>query len=564
MSDSIAAYLQTLPLAYYHCTFFFPLIPALNKKLPPEPEQGYEWVLNEATVSPEERAAFHYFTPILRNVIFNQGIDPEQQMLQPLREWRLPTAMFEDWSLTLEALPPDPKKYVVPDKVVRFRSVRLYQYFNGLQLLAFTVQPQENESMMMEDWLHFTRLARQLYPTFVEQELERKIAPLKLRQGTVETAALNEQALTIPAPSQSSEHLSPIIIKLLEAFFPNQTASIKTWLKESAALYDDRMFISVAYGLPEDSVNCQQEDSMCQERLKQIKALVAFTDRGADAWVKGYPYDRNYIEDYLKDKKLTLWEGAGTSYFYTDKVNAALGGGDFFNNIIAPKHIPYLYDRMLVQALFYQASLKYYDQVITSSTAQLLAPPVNASDRASASASAQDQDASAIQKQYAEFIKFTNQYWFADLTEQMQGKAIGRLQQQGLELKAQYDRILDEINRTSDFLQAKKNLELAQQSLETAKSSEILANASKNLTVYGALFAFLALYYAVIALLKDWPGAVGIKNNDSSWWSWSYWQQWIEVNFASVSDWLLAVVVLGIIPLAFTSLIYWYMKKKFR
>lgn len=210
-----------------------------------------------------------------------------------------------------------------------------------------------------------------------------------------------------------------------------------------------------------------------EKRLKQIEALVAYTDRGQEAWVDGYPYDPNYIENDLKDKKLTLWEQAGTTYFYTDMVNAALGGGWFFNNIIAPKHIPFLYDRMLIHALFYQASLRYYDQTITLSTTQLL----------------KLQQTDEIKQQYAQFIQFTNQYWFNDLTQQMQGKAIGRLQQQGLELKTHYDRILDELNRTSDFLQAKQELEIAK--------------TSKNLTKYGAIFAVLAIYLALVPILLE-------------------------------------------------------------
>lgn len=480
-TDSLASDLQHLTLDYYHCSFFFPLIPNLGKDLPPLPDKPeHLYTETGATrATDEERAAYHYFTPILRNVLFKQSATTNDQALIPLQEWRLND--IADWRLTLKQIT-GTSGYVVPDKTVKFESLRLYRYFNGLQLLAFTVKPADHESMIMEDWLHFTRLARQLYPTFVEQSHEKKIAPLVLRQGAQpEITALNEDTIAIPPPQQSSHYLSPIIQALVTSFYTEQQG-ITQWLEQDAALYDDRMFISVVYGVPEEILKCscfdERSRELCKNRLNQIQTLVAYTDRGLDAWVNGYPYDPSYIENDLKNKKFSLWEQAGTTYFYTDVVNAALGGGWFFNNIIAPKHIPNIYDRMLIQALFYQASLRYYDQTITLSTTQLL----------------KHQQTDEIKQQYAQFIQFTNQYWFSDLTQQMQGKAIGRLQQQGLELKAHYDRILDELNRTSDFLQAKQELEIAK--------------TSKNLTKYGAIFAASAIYLALVPILlehcQDW------------------------------------------------------------
>lgn len=319
-TDSLASDLQHLTLDYYHCSFFFPLIPNLGKDLPPLPDKP-EHLYTETGATDEERAAYHYFTPILRNVLFKQSATTNDQALIPLQEWRLND--IADWRLTLKQIT-GTSGYVVPDKTVKFESLRLYRYFNGLQLLAFTVKPADHESMIMEDWLHFTRLARQLYPTFVEQSREKKIATLILHQGNQpDISALSEDALTIPPPQQSSHYLSPIIRALVTSFYTEQQG-ITQWLEQDAALYDDRMFISVAYGVPEERI--KPTTDAAKTRLNQIQTLVAYTDRGSDAWVNGYPYDPSYIENDLKNKKFSLWEQAGTTYFYTDVVNAALGG----------------------------------------------------------------------------------------------------------------------------------------------------------------------------------------------------------------------------------------------
>lgn len=543
--DSLTDYVQTVELDYYHCTFFFPLIPALGKEKPPAPALANEFFLNHGNTDETDQEAYHYFTPILRNLIFNQGTASDQN-LTPLREWRLPKTRIETWSLTLKKLPPKPNKYLVPDKTVYFESVRFYQYFNGLQLLAFTVKPAPNQSMIMEDWLHFTRLARQLYPSFTEQIKERKLAPLIFNspQGQIEDD-FSQGALSIPPTQALGLYFSPIVKHLIQQFFANDS-QIQTWLEQSIALYDDRMFVSVAYSLPTEVIQCTGSNELtqqqCQTRLKQIKALVAYTDRGAEAGVNGYYYDSGYIENDLKDKTLTLWEQTGSTYFYTDIINAYLSHGDFFKTKIAAKDIPNKYDRMLIQALFYQASLRHYDQRITTSTSQLLTNDTE----------------TAIQEQYAEFIRFTNQYWFADLTQQMQGKAIGRLQQQGLELKTQYAQILEELNRTSDFIQTKQELAVAKLSLQTAQSSETLAKASQQLTAFGAAFAALAIYYAIIAILIDWREAIGLSTESS--WQWSYWQQKLPSSM-HIQDWGLGLILL-ILPLGIAFIVYKILHRK--
>lgn len=113
----------------------------------------------------------------------------------------------------------------------------------------------------------------------------------------------------------------------------------------------------------------------------------------------------------------------------------------------------------------------------------------------------------------------------------MQGKAIGRLQQQGLGLKsalwADY-----ELERTSDFLQAKQELELT--------------NTSKNLTQYGVIFAVLAIYYALIPILKDWREAIGLDGSKTHCGYGKHGKTEFIPSWGQ--DWLLGFIILGVIP----------------
>ena len=532
------AELKTLLLDHYHCTFFLPLI-----GLPDEfkPEASRKTYPAGSASSECDAQAFHFFTPILRNILFDRGTEDTEhspQTLTPMREWYLPQEVIQLWRMTLHKADGDKNITPLTQQTALFQSVQLFRYFNGIYVLAFTVTPEvlpplqervkqkrdelaeaekqipveerkpawelDKEAdatvslfagsiqkladvspydpdrdvypkLQLEAWLRFSRLGRQLYRSFTEQGDESKIAKLCLNSVTGETlkTAFDESMKKLEMPEHPGKDLSPIIIFLLQQFFKPQAAALETWLKQNIALYDDRMFISVAYGL----AGKQHTD----ETLHKINTLAGFTDRVADCWVEDYPYTAEVTDRYLQGKCFDLWKAVGSNYFYTDRVNAYVSNGGFFRRSIATCHIPHLYNRMLVQALFYQASLRHYDHKMIETTLTLL----------------KDQDKiKLIKEQLEAFIRFTNQYWFPELTDQMQGKEIFRLQQQGLNLQVHYERIKEKISRTDEYLNA-------QREAHSSDLSNALSQLSTKLTHWGAAFALGALYLAVLPVLND-------------------------------------------------------------
>ena len=520
--------LKTLLLDYYHCTFFLPLL-GFGEGVP-EPVEALRKVYpHDRELEDEDAQAFNYFTPTLRDIVFDRGRDGSP--LEPVREWALSGKTLERWRLELQ---PSPKQQeamrgsadlaVFFQQEAVFRSVRLYRYFNGIYLLAFTVEPaalrdlrgkeEKNvslfanpanasvpqfwhevavddanrslyEKLQLEAWLRFTRLARQLYPTFTEQGDEDKIAPLVLKTPAKDVFALFEK-VPRQLPGQA-EHLSPIILHLLQAFFPEPVIEK---LKEQVRLFDDRMFVSVAYGLA---------GKKHEGDLFRIRSLLATTDRFDDTWedgdMKGYAYAKESMERYLKDSEFDFWTGKGGYYIYNDMVNAYLYNGSFFRDVIAPRHVVYTYDRMLVQALFYQASLRHYDDAITRSTSGLLG-------------SSQKNAIGMIRQQRTEFMRFTNQYWFREVTNQMQGKEIFRLQQRGLGLDEYYRQIQDEITHTNEYLQALHDSRVASDSSRIGKVAALLA-------VVAALPVFNDIFKAETSLwghLVKWLTHFGVSD----------------------------------------------------
>ncbi len=576
MSELSNDELKTLLLDHYHCTFFLPLIGLPDEFKPEAKRKTYP----AGSASSEcDAQAFHFFTPILRNILFDRGTEDtghSPQTLTPMQEWYLPKEVIQPWRMTLHKADGDKDITPLTQQTAHFQSVQLFRYFNGIYVLAFTVTPEalpplqervkqkrdelaEAEKqipveerkpawkldeaadatvslfagsiqkladvspydpdrevypqLQLEAWLRFSRLGRQLYRSFTEQGDESKIAKLCLDSVSGETSAtlataFDESMKKLEMPQHPGEDLSPIIIFLLQQFFPTKADTLKSWLKQNIALHDDRMFISVAYGL----AGKQHSD----KTLHKINTLAGFTDRIADCWVKDYPYTAEVTDRYLQGRCFDLWQAIGSNYFYTDKVNAYVSNGGFFRRSIATCHIPHLYNRMLVQALFYQASLRDYDHKMTETTLTLL----------------KDQDKiKLIKEQLEAFIRFTNQYWFPELTDQMQGKEIFRLQQQGLNLQTHYERIKEKISRTDEYLHAQREARNSDLSIK-------LSQLSTRLTRWGAAFALGALYLAALPIANDM-----VKDfcHTSLW-------QWGEKH---LSPW--GIMLLVVLPLALIS-----------
>lgn len=218
--------------------------------------------------------------------------------------------------------------------------------------------------------------------------------------------------------------------------------------------------------------------------------------------MEGYAYTPQVILEKTSTNAFSLWEGMGGYYSLTSFSNSYLYNCWLFRNHIAPDHIPHIYDRMLIQALFYQASLRHYDQQICTETKKLL----------------KDDDIKAIGEQRKAFVAFTNQYWFHQLTTQMQGKEIFSLQQKALGLSSHYAILKDELERTDEYLQTRREIKMAE--------------ITDKITKYGLLLALLALYYAILPIIND-----AVKTSTGSLWSKANEQlAWIKWNNMPLFD----------------------------
>lgn len=484
------------------------------------PQKDWKDSADEEMLETEARL---YFLPNLQDLMFDtQGQQPRVQVgphrevgLRPIERWRLPGEFVASlrWHLTGEGI------RGAPPIVARICDCSLYRYYNGLFVFALSVALDDRpvpgpadagrdqgragvavpeqlsadgaawwhplfystgpelaaiEHRQLDHWLRFTKHARILYRSFVEQLVE----------GKFENQRLEGKDRDLPIGwTPQEESLSPIIAWLLRRFFMPRgaDAAYEKALAERLRLQylcEERMFVNVAYAL------CGERpvDALAQEQRERLFSLALYVDRESDTWASegGYAYDREYTRALMKGEddgkdprhRLDRWRGLGILSGYGPYSNAYLGDGGFFSNIVAPRHVPYHYERMLILVLFYQLTLRGYNRRITHATARLIA---SGSD-----------PGSAFRTLRRGFIEFTNNYWFREVTLAIQGQEIFARQVAAAELDAEYQEIKDEMERADEYTASVRDRDL----------NEWVAAA----TVFG-------FFVALVALPWPWPGA---------------------------------------------------------
>jgi len=541
------------PLRHYGCTLFFPFDPgdqqhADAKVREPNPFDA-ELEKDASSRSPAVRQRQHgtaancesldsdqaqlYFLPQLRELLFDTGRSAGDDKPTPIKEWELTDT--GGWHLKLTA--GDEEDW----SIAPVAWVRLYRYFNGIYLLALRLElptavgelapldrdnvqwwhplafadPAEVRKRSLAAWLGFTRLARVIYPSFAEQWEEGKLAAEVRLEGnsivppvTWKPYARAGETTLMPDPGKA---LSEVLRDLLKRFFGDgpfgDRADLESFLNTYADIDDDRLFVSVSYGLAGPPPETPERAS----RLRRLFSLALFVDRPEDTFPDcgDHAYDRAWLESALARASLGLWEETGQYAGFTDMSNAYLGHGEYFNGIVAPRHVPHIYERMLIMALFYRASLRRYSRQVADATGLL---------------TAEDSHVNAGRKRFRNlrrrFIDFTNRYWFHELTGQLQGKQVFGQQQQALGLTEEYAFIKDEMERAHEFLEAQRESRMAE-----------LAN---RVGYIGLFVAIAALWMALLPLVPL-DGKVGPLPD-----SWAH--------FQTLAERVLGIGLIGFLP----------------
>lgn len=529
------------PLQFYRSTFFLPLLP---KTLPSKPKLHKHLYKPDAEAGGNNRQetedqadaqAYHYFTPDVRDRLYNLHKTSKGKSTdngEAVKEWRADPDGESELTLILGSPVLDHNDPLHLLKA-RITHLRLYRYFNDAYLLAFSMEPHAQrrnwdntgevfldvesgddpnytgrlyagnntwwralvlskpeaweaiQRQQMEGWLHFTRLARVLFPTFTEQKHEHKIAKLALFESGEPIADDFPESAEYQLKFPEESEISNVVIALFQRFFTEgEKSAVRDALRRYRHLYDDRMFASATY-MPSGP-------ALKDERVQRVMGLAMHADRFADAWgaMDGYNYNPEIVKQQLAQQSFRLWEPLGTLYAFSDHVNSWLvAPGDLGRDVIARVHIPHIYERMLIQALLYQASLRWYRHEVSSVSNVL----TENKDKKKAM--------KCVAKLHREFVRFTNIYWFHEVTHQMQGQKIFALQQEALRLQRDYTLIKEQLERTDELTQLEYERDRSELAEKDQKNISMLTWIATFAAISGIWFAFLQ----VLAVHFKWP-----------------------------------------------------------
>jgi hypothetical protein len=483
ISDWLAKWLVSgRPLRGYHCTFMLPLDLCRDDELEAENPlealqvedetpgveryrvQVPESILatnREENPSQKQRddeahaQAYEFFHTHLQRQLYETEQEQAELPVKPIRHWRLNAQQTNGMTLELIDEAEDETKRFPPITSV-VEEVSLYQYYNGLYLLGLRVAMGEREALsehfssltrdgddwwhnllfctpenlpalralQAEYWLRFSKLARILFSSFYEQRKENKISPAYLCR--------NGQCL---AERPLKDHFSGILIYLLRCFLPRLTDEELRRQDRLRQVADDRMFVHCAYALsgPEASDDLQRQNAA--DRLFSYALWVDQHSDGFDA-ANRWAYDEAFIRKQMQGHVLERWKSISSLSGYTDYSSVYVGTGWFFANVIAPVHIPYIYAKMQILALFFDATLSRFDRRISAATNELIE---------------HRQGTEAFRHLRRDFIQFTNNYWFRSLTPQLQGDEISERMMAARKLQQKYELLKDEMERADEF-----------------------------------------------------------------------------------------------------------------
>lgn len=532
------------PIRRYSCTFFLPFEfaaelkdeagsgPSFNAE---RQQYWYDDVVSCVStkldhVGDVEKAnewdAYHYLDPVIREKLFatqagqsgqdKSGISAAEATI--VKEWRCvekddkPAKLT--WTISADVWGPQDVNIV---------ALKLFRFYNGIYMLAIQVEaypvgpirdgeehafhsddhnwwhplfvpPAEpdNDPVMAaeaERWLRFTQMARSIYQGFITREYDQP--PPRFRVRGIPGCECRDGPLIRRTLTDQDTLFTSDLEVMLSYFFKITPGRSDPSLKLHS-LHDERMFVNVSYCLAGNPLL----NDAGRKGYEALFSLVTYVDARAKngfGHLGGYAYDPGYTKQLLSDQRYDRWQALGSMYAYTDYSNAYLGfGGEFFYNI-APRHVHYNYQYMLILALFYRASLNHYSRRINDATIRMTGNGTHGFED--------------FQQIRSEFIRFTNVYWFQDVSSQLQGREIWELQVKGLKLQKEYNFINEEIQAADQFIQAMRADKAAKTSNKlagdanrmTGKANE-LANEANKLTDKANVFALLAGFFASVTL----------------------------------------------------------------
>lgn len=440
------------PVRSFKTTFLFPFTIRKDEHSPAEKPRFRAENLRLMKVGTGDAETVVYFLPHIRDILFARDADGKivsDKGVEPIYRYEL---INKAYTLHVERdgekLPLDVdhiRFYLFPNNNICFLSYSVTltdmdevdwdAIEEPLDFLNALIQEDGSERIgkfQAHTCLAVNNLARIVYPTYREQVEENKIADLELVR-VKDNQVLARFDKMRPAQDLGEDlrpRLSPVITSLVKEGINIGDGSILPML-------DDRMFVNSHIAL----WGRKPESDAGREAYQAFFSVALYVDIEGEEHLGGYAYDPEFVKNQMEQEVLWRWYAhSGNLYGFTNYSNIYMGFGRFLANI-ASRHIHAHYFYMALLALYYRTSMIDYSAQLARATKGLLAHPDKEECR------------TRIRKLRESFIEFTNQYWFYEITSQMQGIETFEYQCRSMYIEKAYRELKEEIERADGFIQ---------------------------------------------------------------------------------------------------------------
>jgi len=505
MADAILNILigQDRPLLKFSTVFFYPF-KIKNKN---RTNGTGRWQKKYFDIGkPECYQEYIYFHPYVRNILFQRKKDPRSDFnnndksdnLTPITyyEFIFQDKQFEGCRLEIEYTIKKNDEQRTEKTGYPVTHLAIHEFFNDIAIMAIQVTQEAGEDikekpfwkqcvevknfrkdrLICSDALKFNELARKIYLSFPEQFKEGKI-PLSvmIELGGKENSSGYTKEHTFSKDKFKYKEINPVKSEIVDGLVGEFLGYDEPVDNSFRGLLDDRMvvftFLCFAGKLK----------SKCKDTIDEHDALfsrIMYVDQAGE----GYEYNKKFILTKMKDLVYRRWSEYGYLYGYTRYSSAYTGfGNEFIDNLF--QDFNSMYYQLALISLYYRSSLIDFSDKVAKTTQQL--DLVNKKDQGSYRES--------FLTLKADFMQFSNLYWFQEVTNQDQGIEIFELYKKSFAFKSMYKQIKDEIDRGDEYLNILQQNKLNDFTKQFSIVGSFLAVLAIMVGFFGINFSFFGL-----------------------------------------------------------------------
>lgn len=400
-------------------------------------------------------AEFLYFHPHVRRFLYDFKGDDQTATDSPTGAGKLlffsyrATSKPGSWSLSFSS--EGGSRTLVA--TLPGNGINLYRFFNGIYILSIEC----HSRLSVSDALDFNNLARRLYPVFGDPDIQMKNRELP-GELTFSYDGIPGDVQRLSDWSGRVEQADDFIER--DLFFTRRFHPAIHWLIRQACPdgkihlpLDDRMLVLSRFGV-------QGAFPETDEGRKEHEVLTSrgmWVDASGDPGVKAYNPD--FLEPLERELRNMRWSHLGGEQGFSRYSAFFLGYHRSLDclHVTEDGHVEnidmsFLFDhhdtihlKLFLMAVFYRCSLLE----LAARTGDLLKA---SREVVQLSATGRSDFVSKIKSHLADFVLFSNRYWFTELSNQDEGIEIFDKMRHALRLDELYLGLKEDIQRTDTLL----------------------------------------------------------------------------------------------------------------